>query len=242
MSKLRRVYVWELPLRLFHWANAILIFALCATGFLIGDPPAFMSQKEASFQYTFGIIRYIHFLTAYLFMLNFLFRIYWGFVGNKYSSWRAFLPLTRKFVKDIFDVLRIDIFLQPNKEHLAVGHNALAGFIYFFIFVLMFVQVVTGYGLYASMSQSWFVALFAWVPGAVGGDFFLRNVHHWAMWIFVIFVIIHVYLVLYHDYVEGRGETSSIIGGWKFIEEEALIELNEMRSDEIEVEEEELTT
>ena len=27
-------------------------------------------------------------------------------------------------------------------------------------------------------------------------------------------------LVFYHDYIEQRGETSSIIGGWKFIEED----------------------
>jgi Ni/Fe-hydrogenase 1 B-type cytochrome subunit len=26
--------------------------------------------------------------------------------------------------------------------------------------------------------------------------------------------------VFYHDYVEGRGVTSSMVGGWKFIEEE----------------------
>ena len=32
--------------------------------------------------------------------------------------------------------------------------------------------------------------------------------------------IVHIYLVFYHDYIEQRGETSSIIGGWKFIEEE----------------------
>ena len=34
------------------------------------------------------------------------------------------------------------------------------------------------------------------------------------------FAAIHVYLVFYHDYVEGRGEISSMGGGWKFIEEE----------------------
>jgi Ni/Fe-hydrogenase 1 B-type cytochrome subunit len=25
-----------------------------------------------------------------------------------------------------------------------------------------------------------------------------------------------VYLAFYHDYIEGRGTVSSIIGGWKF--------------------------
>jgi Ni/Fe-hydrogenase 1 B-type cytochrome subunit len=28
--------------------------------------------------------------------------------------------------------------------------------------------------------------------------------------------------VFYHDYVEGRGTTSSIVGGWKFERDEEL--------------------
>ena len=37
------------------------------------------------------------------------------------------------------------------------------------------------------------------------------------MWFFIVFTMIHVYLVFYHDYVEGRGVISSMAGGWKFI-------------------------
>lgn len=122
----------------------------------------------------------------------------------------------------MWDVIRIDILLQKNKEHLAIGHNALAGFIYFFVFLAFAVQCITGFGLYAAMSDWWLPQLFAWVPGLFGGDFALRQIHHATMWFFILFSIIHVYLVFYHDYVEGRGETSSIIGGWKFIEEEAF--------------------
>jgi Ni/Fe-hydrogenase 1 B-type cytochrome subunit len=36
------------------------------------------------------------------------------------------------------------------------------------------------------------------------------------MWFFILFSIIHIYLVFYHDYVERNGVTSSMIGGWKF--------------------------
>jgi hypothetical protein len=38
-----------------------------------------------------------------------------------------------------------------------------------------------------------------------------------------------VYLVLFHDYVEGRGEISSMGGGWKFIEEEVFEETKHQR-------------
>jgi Ni/Fe-hydrogenase 1 B-type cytochrome subunit len=31
----RRVYVWEMPVRAYHWINAIALTLLCVTGFLI---------------------------------------------------------------------------------------------------------------------------------------------------------------------------------------------------------------
>ena len=219
--KLRRVFVWEIPVRIFHWLNALTIVLLCITGYLIGNPPAFLSSAEASDQYLFGWIRFLHFGAAYLFFFNMAFRIYWGFVGNKYANWKNFIPTSKKFFREILTVLRIDIFLQRNKEHLAVGHNALAGLIYFFTFIAFLIQCITGFGLYASMSDWWFADLFIWVTWIFGyDDFALRNWHHVTMWFFIVFTIVHVYLVAYHDYVEGRGETSSMIGGWKFIEEE----------------------
>lgn len=219
---LRRVFVWELPVRFYHWINVVTIVALCITGYLIGNPPGIMSSSEASGQYIFGTIRFLHFTAAYLFVFNFVFRIYWGFVGNKYASWKNFIPHSRRFWKDIVDVLRIDVLLAPGKEHMAVGHNAMAGFVYFIFFLVSLVMVFTGFGLYASMSTWWLPQLFAWVPGLVGGDFILRDYHHALMYFFIVFTLVHVYLVFYHDYVEGRGEISSMAGGWKFIEEEAF--------------------
>ena len=50
------------------------------------------------------------------------------------------------------------------------------------------------------------------------------------MWLFVIFTIIHVYLVFYHDYVEGRGEVSSMGGGWKFVEEDVIQKMEQEES------------
>ena len=33
------VYVYEAPVRFWHWAQAVVFFLLCITGFLIGWPP-----------------------------------------------------------------------------------------------------------------------------------------------------------------------------------------------------------
>jgi Ni/Fe-hydrogenase 1 B-type cytochrome subunit len=216
---LRRVFVWQLPVRYFHWVNALCILVLTGTGFLIGDPPALMSGKEAYANYWFGTTRFIHFVAAYIFLFNFLFRIYWGFVGNHFASWRNFIPTNKKFFQDMWRVIQVDVFMTKKEEEGAIGHNRLAGFIYFITFIAFGVQCLTGFGLYAAMSDWWLPNLFSWVAPALGGDFMLRQIHHWAMWFFILFTVVHVYLVFYHDYVEGRGELSSMAGGWKFIEE-----------------------
>jgi Ni/Fe-hydrogenase 1 B-type cytochrome subunit len=228
IKRLRRVYVWELPVRFYHWLNALVLLALIVTGFYIADPLALMSKQEATTKYTMGWFRYIHFAAAYLFFFNFIFRLYWGFVGNKYANWKQFIPTSKRFFKEMWTVIKIDILMirknGKQQEHLSVGHNALAGFIYFLTFIAFLVQCLTGFGLYASMANWWFPQMFAWVPALLGGDILTRQLHHAAMWFFIIFVVIHVYLVFYHDYIEGRGEISSMGGGWKFIEEEVFEE------------------
>ena len=67
---LRRVFVWELPVRYYHWINALCILALIATGIIIGNPPAIMTSREAYASYWFGTTRFIHFAAAYIFFLT----------------------------------------------------------------------------------------------------------------------------------------------------------------------------
>jgi Ni/Fe-hydrogenase 1 B-type cytochrome subunit len=78
--------------------------------------------------------------------------------------------------------------------------------------------VATGLALYSAMSPYGIGHNFAWLVPLFGGDFAVRQLHHTLMWFFPVFILVHVYLVAYHDYVEGRGIMSSMVGGWKFIE------------------------
>lgn len=217
---IRRVYVWQLPVRFYHWINAICILALAITGYFIGSPLTWTSHMhpEASFGYWFGTIRFIHFVAAFVFFYNFLFRLYWGFVGNKYSDWRNFIPHKKEQFDEAKDVLKVDILQRTHKPLPSIGHNALAGFTYFLTFLMFLFQAITGFGMYAAMSKHFLPQAFAWIVPLMGGDFAVRQWHHMFMWFFIIFSMLHVYLVFYHDYVEGRGVTSSMVGGWKFIE------------------------
>ena len=216
----KKVYVWQLPVRLYHWLNALAVVTLAVTGYLIGKPLAITSGAEASFGYWFGTIRFVHFVSAFVFFFNFLFRIYWGFVGNKYADWKNFIPYTKNHWKEIIQVLKIDIFQISNIKLKSIGHNSLAGFTYSLTFLAFMFQSITGFGMYSAMSDAFLPNLFSWIVPLMGGDFAVRQWHHIMMWFFVIFAIVHVYIVFYHDYVEGRGTISSMAGGWKFVEKE----------------------
>ncbi len=218
----QRVYVWQQPIRWFHWINAASITALAATGWLIGHPPGFLNSGEASGSYWFGTVRFVHFAVGYVFLANFGFRIYWAFAGNKYANWRNFLPLTRAQLRQVWDVLRVDIFQSSHRPVHALGHNSVAYFTYAGTGLLTLFQVASGFALYASMSSSPFPQLFAWLVPLFGSEQNLRLFHYAAMWAFVVFTVIHIYLVLYHDYVEGHGVLSSIVGGWKFMEKHKI--------------------
>jgi hypothetical protein len=67
----RRVYVWQLPVRFYHWLNALCVVVLIATGYLIGKPLAITYSSEAYQQYWFGTVRFIHFVTAFVFFFQF---------------------------------------------------------------------------------------------------------------------------------------------------------------------------
>ena len=220
----KRVLVWELPVRFAHWINALSIFILAVTGFIIADPPAIMSNAEASDIYWFGTVRAIHFITAYIFLFSNIIRLYWAFKGNYYANWRRFLPLHKGAWENIKHVLKIDVLLRNEEKevlkNVSVGHNYLAALSYLALYILVLIQIFTGFGLYSATSTWWLPQLFAWVPDLLGGDFATRQIHHAATWLFILFTLIHVYLVFYHDWLEGRGETSAMISGYKFVRKE----------------------
>ncbi len=217
----KRVLVWELPVRVFHWVNVLSIIVLTLTGFLIANPPAILSNVEATDLHSFGIVRFIHFTAAYVFFFNMILRIYWAFVGNQFAHWKAFWPFNKKMWNNFWHVLKIDILLMnedvENLSNVSIGHNSVAALSYIAMFLVALVSVFTGFALYADMSSWWLPDLFSWVIPLFGGDFMVRTIHHISMWLFILFTLVHIYLVFYHDWLEGRGEVSSMFGGFKFV-------------------------
>lgn len=210
-----KVYVWELPVRVFHWINAAAILLLVITGLYIGRPIVDATvQEEAYYSYLMGWVRYVHFFAAFVFTANLLIRWYWVFKGNNYAVSN---PLKRAFWAETFETIKYYLLMKNNKPHYT-GHNPLAQLSYWiFVGAGSIVAIFTGFYLYFEpQPQSVWAKLFVWVKELAGGDSFtVRSVHHWIAWAFILFVVIHVYMAFREDWLEKNGTMSSIFTGFK---------------------------
>ncbi|MCM1109811.1 MAG: Ni/Fe-hydrogenase, b-type cytochrome subunit [Clostridium sp.] len=229
---LREVYVWQLPVRFFHWINALCIVVLCVTGYIIGDPPAIQHATEAIDNYWFGWVRFAHLATGMIFVVNILVRLYWAFAGNTFARWQNFVPLKKSQWKSIMETLKVDILLLTKTPVYDIGHNSLAATTYLGLFLLSVIQALTGFMMMFVTTNNVGEPATTWMLFGLNGFFVVRYIHHFLMWAFVIFMIIHVYLVFYHDYIERSGIASSMIGGWKFVRTDVYRDFLEERERE----------
>ncbi|RME43222.1 MAG: Ni/Fe-hydrogenase, b-type cytochrome subunit [Chloroflexi bacterium] len=213
----RRIYVWEIPVRLTHWVNVACIILLSFTGYFIANPYIRVSPREIYGQYFMGIVRYVHFSVAFVFIASLLLRTYWAFVGNEWASWRGLFPfLTREGRQAMADALRYYLFLRRQPPEVT-GHNALAGMTYMVIVTLYFLIIFTGLALYGVLHPVGIIpALTGWVFGLFSVQT-IRWIHHFIMYLLLAFAIHHVYSAWLVDLEEGNGLMSSIFSGFKFM-------------------------
>jgi Ni/Fe-hydrogenase 1 B-type cytochrome subunit len=214
------VYVWELPVRIWHWVMAICMVVLGITGYLIGSPPPTLSG-EASEHFMFGYIRFAHFAAGYVFGIFFAWRIVWAFFGNSYSREIFLVPLkmfTADWWRGFFDQTQHYMFVKREVRPWA-GHNPLAMSAMGFMFVLgTFFMIFTGFALYGEGlgMESWaFKAFTSWVMPLLGYSQNVHTLHHLCMWLLVFFTIFHVYMVFREDICSGETVISTMINGWR---------------------------
>jgi Ni/Fe-hydrogenase 1 B-type cytochrome subunit len=208
------VYVWELPVRITHWVTVISIGILTVTGIYIATP--FLGTTgPASNQYLMGTMRFIHFVTAFVFTASVLFRIYWAFVGNKYARWHQFLPVTAARRRGARRMIAYYVFARRNPPD-EVGHNSLAGITYMVVFALFLLQIITGFALFSLPFEqgTFWPTVFGWIVVTFGTQP-VRLVHDIIMWLFLAFTIHHVYSSILIDSEEHSGLVSSIVTGFK---------------------------
>jgi Ni/Fe-hydrogenase 1 B-type cytochrome subunit len=201
---------WSILLRLYHWAFALSIVFLVTTGFYINNPWANTMQEHSA---TWGMawMRYIHFIAGYVFTSAVLIRIFLYIFGNAQERITDALPITGRNIKNFGKTLLHYSYIKSGHDE-RLGHNVLAGLTYLITILAAIFQLVSGFYLLfpeIPVWEVWGVTIFSSQQNA-------RFIHHLLMWWFMIFALIHVYLVIWNDLTEPEGLVSSIFTGDKF--------------------------
>ncbi|MEY4737621.1 MAG: Ni/Fe-hydrogenase, b-type cytochrome subunit [Pseudomonadota bacterium] len=216
-STIKSVYVYEAPVRVWHWINALAIMVLAVSGYLIGSPLPTVAG-EASDHYVMGYIRFAHFAAGYVLAVGLLGRIYWAVVGNHHARELFWVPIfQRAYWVELLGMLKWYAFLSPRPGRF-VGHNPLARFAMVFGFLLLAVfMVVTGFALYGEGAQmgSWQERMFGWVIPLMGQSQDVHTWHHFGLWGMGIFVILHVYAAIREDIMGRSSVVSTMISGYR---------------------------
>ncbi len=226
--------VWDLPTRVFHWVNFITITSLIFVGLImLFKKELGITSLEAKVS-----LKEIHVIIGYLFVLNFTWRIIWGFIGNKYARWKQLIPH-----RGFKDELRSYISSARNGEPLQyTGHNPMGRLAIIFIFLLMTTMMVTGliragtdiyYPPFGSLAADYITA-----PGtdpasiqpyvatgtdeekvknlkAFKGPF--GTIHIYTSYVLMLMIVLHIFFVVRAEIREGGSLISAMFTGKKIL-------------------------
>jgi Ni/Fe-hydrogenase 1 B-type cytochrome subunit len=214
------IYVWEAPVRLWHWVMMVAMFVLMGTGYLIGNP-LFSVIGEAVNQYWFGYVRFLHFAAGYVFAIFFVLRVYWAIVGNKYAREIFVVPfsmLSPKFWSGFIHQALYYLFVFRESRGYE-GHNPMAAFAMFFMYVLGSIfMIATGFALYGEGTGmgTWQYRLFtSWLEPLFGNPQNLHTWHRVGMWYLIVFALIHMYMAIREDVFSKETVVSTMVNGWR---------------------------
>lgn len=214
------LYVWQYPLRLFHWGMVLSIAVLAFTGYYVHDP---FIVGQVKYPFLMGWFRFVHESFAMIFIGLFVFRIALFFQGNRWVGWRQYVPLKASQWREMVNVMKFYAFINP-KPVSKIGHNAMAAFSYLGIYTLILVEIVTGLVMYNRLLHNGFLGfLVGWIPNLINVQT-LRLIHFFLMFVLIAFAVFHVHLCMLISRVEKRGLMDSIFIGYKVIPEGELEE------------------
>ncbi len=212
-TELVRTYVWEKPVRISHWLIFFAIASLSFTGLYMHRPfllalgsPSFLMAK----------MRFVHVVSGFVLIAAFLLRVYWFFKGNFWARWSSYLPIHRKQWEGMGEMIEFYLFMHFSPGH-RVGHNPLAALTYFFVYLLILIEILTGLALFSwLLGNSVLQQFIGWLPMFIDIRY-LRLIHYFITFIFFAFVLFHVYLSILISLEEENGLVDSIFSGWKFM-------------------------
>ena len=188
-----KVYIWSSFTRLFH----ILLVLLVLFAFLLAENESLLSY-HAAVGLTIGVLL--------------IYRIIWGFIGVKYSSFRDF----NFNLLDLKDYM-LNIF-GNKKEY--IGHNPASSWAIVFIIILALGSVLTGMIVYGAQEG---MGIFSFLNISLFRDMeMFEEIHEFFTNSFMAVIFIHIAGVVLDKILHKSSAVESMVGGYKNMDGESL--------------------
>ncbi|KAA3646500.1 MAG: hypothetical protein DWQ07_09825 [Chloroflexi bacterium] len=205
--ELKRVYMYGMYERLWHWLQTFTILALTFTGFIIHKPEMFGI-------FSFRYVVQVHNILAAILIANAFLALFYHLASGEIKQ---YIPQPRGFfgqaVEQTLYYIR-GIFRgedHPFEKSREKKLNPLQQVTYFGLLnVLLPLQIITG-------ALMWGAQRWPEIPNALGGLPFLGPFHTLVAWSLVAFIIMHVYLTTTAGHTPQAG-IKSMIMGWDDVE------------------------
>ncbi|MGD0169302.1 MAG: Ni/Fe-hydrogenase, b-type cytochrome subunit [Smithella sp.] len=213
VQKYEGVKEWTASMRINHWTVALSIFVMIVTGFYIADPFT-ISAGETVNKFFMGNVRFVHILFGTFLVFLSIWRLYLAFFSRFHADWRDFLAWTD--LKALVEQIKFYLLISehPEKKYLYGPMQALA---YTGCWAMVVVILVTGLILMGAGYHAGLIAIaykiLRPVERLMGGLAVVRYIHHVFTWLFILFIIVHIYMAFWYDAVLKEGTVSSMIGG-----------------------------
>lgn len=179
--------LWDLPLRLFHWALVICVL----TGFLLGR---------------FGPnVMTLHFYAGYCVAALLVFRIFWGFAGSRSARFGHFLFGPKKTLTYVANMFKRRPSYWP-------GHNPVGALSVFALLGVLLAQV--GTGLFIDADDFINTGPFAsWVSYDTARQ--AAGLHYRLSYALLVLVVLHLGAILFYRFWKRENLVTPMITGVK---------------------------
>lgn len=129
--------VWDRTQRVFHWINFLAVLALAGIGGTILASDALGIPDRPGMV----VLKTVHVYVGYVFVVNLVWRLVWGFIGGRFARWKALLPIGRGYAAGLAAFVRD---LAAGRPAFYLGHNPLARIVLSLLLLSLVVQAATG--------------------------------------------------------------------------------------------------
>ncbi|MBI3599612.1 MAG: cytochrome b/b6 domain-containing protein [Nitrospinae bacterium] len=180
-----KIKVWDLPTRIFHW---LLVLAYVGA--------YFTSESEWLLEY--------HAAAGYIALGLIVFRILWGFTGNRYARFSDFIKGWGDVKSYLLKIIRFSI---PRY----IGHNPAVGLIVLFMLLITAAISLTGIVVYGGEEGRGIAAGFFTFKTAI----IVRAIHLFLAYLAVVMIVTHISAALIHHFILKENIIYSMFTGYK---------------------------